>query len=195
MVYIEESQKKYKKKDFIPQHSALAEHADSYLSKIIGKYKNEIDTIYHYEEDMYVSQRSKSENIDRTKNSIEIEMAFPSQRKTEVLFKTGESIDVCDTSCIYQGDIILSERDIDILAGVTPIEEEGIQLRGALLNYSKYKWKDPLPLPGGQDGGDRAAGIQRQADLHLPRARPRRHMARHRAARRHPHRQIGRAHV
>ena len=75
---------------------------------------------------MYVLQRSKSENIDRTKNSIEIEMAFPSQRKTEVLFKTGESIDVCDTSCIYQGDIILSERDIDILAGVTPIEEEGI---------------------------------------------------------------------
>ena len=40
------------KKDFTPQHSALAEHADSYLSKIIGKYKNEIDTIYHYEEDM-----------------------------------------------------------------------------------------------------------------------------------------------
>lgn len=132
------------KKDFTPQHSALAEHADSYLSKIIGKYKNEIDTIYHYEEDMYVSQRSKSENIDRTKNSIEIEMAFPSQRKTEVLFKTGESIDVCDTSCIYQGDIIISERDIDILAGVTPIEEEGIQLRGALLNYSKYKWKDGI---------------------------------------------------
>lgn len=40
------------KKDFTPQYSALAEHADSYLSKIIDKYKNEIDTIYNYEEDM-----------------------------------------------------------------------------------------------------------------------------------------------
>ncbi len=132
---------KQKKDLTTPQYSALAEQADSYLSKIIDKYKNEIDTIYNYEEDMYVSQRSKSENIDRTKKNIDIEMAFPSQRKTEVLFKTGESIDVCDTFCIYQGDIVLSDREIDILAGVSSIEEEGIQLRGALLNYSKLDFR------------------------------------------------------
>lgn len=106
------------------------------LNKFIEKYGHAIESITE-NVDYFEASMMRSSNIDDN-NKSSIEIAFPSKKRDLVKFKTGETIEVCDSFYIYQADIILSEEQVGFLAGIENyencyVDNQSVTTRGAVI--------------------------------------------------------------
>ena len=114
------------------------------LEKLIEKYGGAIENIER-NVDSY-SNTAQTSHADSGNEIPSIEIAFPDKNRDIVTFKTGVSIEICDSFYVFQGDIILSEEQVGFLAiesddaDIYIGDENDIQTRGSVRNISKYRW-------------------------------------------------------
>lgn len=119
------------------------------LAKLISRYGDVVESI---EKDVVYAMDS-DDNMTRKLgaiNDLPIEIAFPYTKRDVIRFKSGATIEICDSLYIFQGDIILNEEQLGLLISPDTGTDEyvnsgNISTKGAVTNYSKYRWKGEIP--------------------------------------------------
>lgn len=125
-----------------PEQAGLSDNLKANtLNRLVEKYGDAIESI---EKDMVYFDSNTLRSME-TNNDAPVEIAFPDKKRDLVRFKTGITIEACDSFYVYQGDILLSEEQIDLLLSQedgtdTYTDDQAVKTRGTVLNHITYRW-------------------------------------------------------